>query len=262
MGILHSMRYKKIFKLFLLMGMLAQAQQKPEAHQLKMDKVSDKVEKQDTVKIAVVLYNNIVLQDFAGPMEVFSKAKNLTKGKYKIFTVGLDAKEIYTENNLLKIQADYTLEKFPKSDYIIIPGASMPTIKELMNNEKLKSSIIQWNENPETTVVSVCTASYLLANSGILNRKKATTHYFVADDFEEHYPKIQLIRNVRFVDEGKMMTSSGITSGIDAALHIVEQNSGEMIRAMINRALQYNFGENENWPIAPNGMRYQSEKNK
>lgn len=231
------------------------AQQRKNVHELEMEKIL-KNNQNDTIVVAVLLYDNIVLQDFAGPIEVFNKAQNLTKGKYKTFTFGLESREIYTENNLLKITADYTLENFPKADYILIPGASMPVIKNLMNNETLKKFIQTVNKNDLSNLVSVCTASYLLANSGILDGKKATTHYFVADDFQEKFPNIKLIRNVRFVDEEKILTSSGVTSGIDVALYIVGKNSGQKIQSMIVRALQYTYGQNDIWPVAPNGMRY------
>ena len=73
--------------------------------------------------------------------------------------------------------------------------------------------------------------------------------------------KLSVIKNVRFVDEGKFITSSGITSGIDTALYIVGTHSGEKIKQMISRALQYKFHEKENWPIAPNGMKYRRKTN-
>lgn len=243
------------------LGIMSYAQDSSEIHSQKMGDIATKVQG-DTLKVAVLLFNSVVVQDFAGPMEVFSKAKNLTKGKYKIFTVGLTSGEIITENNLLKIQPDYTIDNFPKADYLIIPGASMPIINEMLKNEKLKSLICKWNNNPDIKIVSICTASYLLANAGILNNKKATTHYFVADDFTEQYPNVQLIRDVRYVDESKIITSSGVTSGIDAALYIVGIHNGEMIQGMIDRALQYNYKQNQKWPVAPKGMRYRSNKKK
>jgi len=224
-----------------------------------MNKISEEIP-QDTITIAVLLYNNVVLQDFAGPMEVFSKAEKLTRGKYKMFTVGLTSGEIHSENNLLQIKPDYTVDYFPKADYVVIPGGSMQVIEELMKNEKLSTYIKEWNASSSTKVVSICTAAYLLANTGILDGKSATTHFFVADDFEEQFQKVNLIRDVRFVDEGTFITSSGVTSGIDAALYIVEKQSGKKIQEMISRALQYNYIINEKWPIAPNGMRYRNKK--
>lgn len=239
-------------------GIRTYAKYAPESHSQKMDAIA-KAAQQDTVKIAILLYNDITIQDFAGPLEVFSKAKNLTKGKYKTFTVGLSSGRIVSENSLLKIQPDYPIENFPAADYVIIPGASMPVINELMKDEKLNLYINKWNTDPNIKLVSICTASYLLANTGILNDRKATTHYYVADDFAETYPKVQLIRDVRYVDERKIITASGVTSGIDAALYIVGQHSGEPIQAMINRALQYNYSTNEKWPVPAKGMKYRRE---
>ena len=62
------------------------------------------------------------------------------------------------------------------------------------------------------------------------------------------------------MDEGKFITSSGITSGIDASLYIVKKHSGDKIKRMINRALQYDYQEKKDWPIAPNGMKYSRKK--
>ena len=144
----------------------------------------------------------------------------------------------------------------PEIDYFIIPGASMSTINNLVN-EKPLINFIKNSSDEDTTLVSICTGSYLLASTGLLNDKRATTHYFVADDFSKQFKAIDVVKDVRFVDEGKFITSSGITSGIDASLHIVGQNSGLKIRGMIERALQYSFHQEEDWPVAPNGMKYQ-----
>lgn len=210
----------------------------------------------DTLRIAVLLYPQVVLQDFAGPIEVFSKAKKLTHGKYKVFTVGLTKEEISTENGIVEIVPDYNIKNMPEADYLFIPGASMPVINQMLNNEALKEFIIHWNLKKEKTIVSVCTGAYLLANTGLLNHKKATTHYFVADDFSRLFPLVWIVKDVRFVDEGALISSSGITSGIDVALYIVGQNSGKKIRVMIARAMQYDYHVQKTWPVAPNGMKY------
>ncbi|WP_185967810.1 DJ-1/PfpI family protein [Formosa sediminum] len=222
-----------------------------------MDSISNLTKNEIKIQsIAILIYQNVVLQDLSGPVEVFSKAKKLTKGKYEVFTVALDTSIINTENNMIKLKPDYTINNMPDADYLIIPGASMPVINSLVDNNTFTDFIKKWNDNKNKKIVTICTGSYLLANTGALNNKKATTHYFVADDFSKQYPKIELIKNVRFVDSEKFITSSGITSGIDTALYIVSKHSGEKIKQMISRALQYEFHEKKNWPIAPNGMKY------
>lgn len=232
-----------------------QQQAYPDAHAQNMRGISHQIT-HDTITFALLLYQGVVLEDFAGPMEVLSKAKNLTKGKYQLFTVGLNDNPIATENNFLTIRPDYSINAMPEADFLIIPGGSMPVINALLENQKLTDFLTKWCADPQNQTLSICTAAYLLANVGVLNGKRATTHFFVADDFAETYPGIELVKNVRFVDEGNLITSSGVTSGIDALLYLVGKFTGPDIQAMIGRALQYTFHEQEAWPVAPNGMRY------
>lgn len=225
------------------------------SHEMKMDHVAESATNTKQINIAVLVYDGVVLQDFTGPIEVFSKAKKLTKGKYNLFTVAQDDKAISTENDFLKVTPDYSFSNMPEADYLIIPGGSMPVVNQMMEKENI-INFIKAHDKKHTKIVSICTGSYLLANTGLLGNKKATTHYFVADDFSKLFNDIEVIKNVRFVDEGQYITSSGVTSGIDTALYIVGQNSGMNIQNMISRALQYTFHEKETWPVAPNGMKY------
>lgn len=228
------------------------------SHASQMDEIARTTgESHDSIEIAVLVYDDIVLQDFAGPLEVFSKARNLTQGKYEVFTVALNQSPVETENALLEIIPDYTISSMPNADYLIVPGASMPVIEQMLEKETLRDFLVDWGSREEKKTVSICTASYFLADTGLLNGRSATTHYFVADDFSNRFPEIKVIRDIRFVQEDRFLTSSGVTSGIDAALHIVSENSGTRIRDMISRALQYEFHVEEAWPVAPNGMKYE-----
>lgn len=218
--------------------------------------------KNDVISIAVLAYENMVLQDFSGPIEVFSKANNLTHGRYQVFTVGLNKSSFHTENKIVNITPEYTFETMPAADYFIIPGAGMSEIESLIKNTFLRGKITNWNKKKNAITVSICTASYLLANTDALRNRKATTHYFVADDFSKRFPDIDVVKNVRFIDSGDYITSSGVTSGIDVALYIVGQRSGNNIKNMISRALQYTYHEEENWPVAPMGMKYESKLTK
>ncbi|GEM69243.1 hypothetical protein SMI01S_28490 [Sphingobacterium mizutaii NBRC 14946 = DSM 11724] len=247
---------KKI--LFLILFNLfqhANAQNHPENHEKLMDNLASQI-KHDTINIGFLLFDGAVLQDFAGPMEVFSKAKSLSHGKYKTFSIGLENKIIKLDNEMLVVETEYILANAPKIDYLIIPGANMKKIEEILANsslmEKFKKAMSGKNQN----IISVCTAAYLLAKSDMLNNKKTTTHFFVAQDFKERFPKVNLITDVRFVEDGNIISSSGVTSGIDAALYLVEKLSGQKMRAMINRALQHDFKIEDKWPVPPNGMRY------
>lgn len=247
---------KYILFLCVVMGCAGAYATPEQAHKHVMDKALGQAQHTETIRIAVLVYPEVVLQDMAGPMEVFSKAKNLSNGKYETYTVALSEGAIETENGQLKIKPDYVFGNVPDADYLLIPGANMPVINKLVDGHTYADFIRKWGQQDDSSVVSICTGSYLLADTGLLNGYRATTHFFVADDFSEQYPEVNLVRDVRFVDAGKYITSSGVTSGIDAALHIVDKHSGSTMRKMIARALQYRFHQEEDWPVSPHGMKY------
>ena len=121
---------------------------------------------------------------------------------------------------------DYTFTNAPRIDYLAIPDENMPTVNQMIKQSSTNNFIKRFRNNESTKLVSTYTSAYLLANIGFLKNKKATTHYFVANDFEQLFNDAELIKNVRYVDEGRVITSLGVTSGIDVALYIVGQNSG------------------------------------
>lgn len=229
-----------------------------QSHQHTMDTIAEQAQQdQATVSIAVLVYNDVVLQDIAGPIEVFSKAKKLTGGQYQFFTVGLNEGPVAAEQHTLQFTPDYSLATMPEADYLIIPGASMPVIDKLMQSQQLADFLANWLRQTDNKIVSVCTGAYLLANTGALNGKKATTHFFVADDFAARFPEVELVRHVRFVEDQPFISSSGVTSGIDAALYIIGKESNPTLRDMIARALQYNHRQYEDWPVAAKDMHFQ-----
>ncbi len=246
-----------IFWGYIVPGHSHESQSASRHHDDLMEGMAMSMASSESINIAVLIYDNVVLQDLAGPIEVFSKAKKLTNNKYHVFTVAAKEAVISTEHDLVKITPDYTYATMPEIDYLIVPGASMSVINTMMKQDSLTAFINHVDDKPDTTIVTICTATYLLAKTGALDNRKATTHYFVADDFSQQFEETEVIKNVRFIDEQKYITSSGVTSGIDVALYIVGKNSGVGLRDMTSRALQYTFHEHESWPTAPNNMRYQ-----
>jgi len=209
------------------------------------------------VKVAVLLYPGMELQDFAGPADVFIKAAEITRGEYQLYTVSMKQEWVYTEGHV-GIQPDYTIRQMPKMDVLVIPGASMGTIDSLSKDSAMLSLLRQYQDSV-SVVMSVCTGAYLLAAAGLLDHQKATTHFFVADDFAKAFPGITLVRDVRYVDEGNILTTAGVTSGIDGALRLVERYSGDRIAAMVARGMQYTPYREEAWPQAPTGMNLKGD---
>lgn len=164
--------------------------------------------------IAFYLQNGVEVLDFAGPMEVFAYAG------YKVFTVSA-TKEPIKSQGILTIVPDYSIEEAPKADILAFFGGNSTAAVE---NEK----VINWVKNQDDIqyYFSVCTGAFVLAEAGILDGKTATTFHNALDNLETNYPKINVRKDVRFVDNGQEITTAGISAGIDGALHLVAKLQG------------------------------------
>ncbi len=174
----------------------------------------DGEQKEPTKKsIAFYLQNGVEILDFAGPMEVFAYAG------HEIFTVSLDKKLIKSQG-ILKIEADYTIDNAPKADIVAFFGGNSSAASK---NKK----VINWvkMQSPEY-YFSVCTGAFVLAEAGILDGKTATTFHNAAQLLEEKYSKINVLKDVRYVDNGNIITTAGVSAGIDGALHLVAKLQG------------------------------------
>ncbi|MDE1191677.1 MAG: DJ-1/PfpI family protein [Arachidicoccus sp.] len=208
------------------------------------------------IKVAIVAYPGMELIDYSGPTDVFGMASEITEGQYSVYTVAENPQPVKTVNTHTTILPDYSFYNMPKPDILVIPGGDIKNIDSLISDKRILSLIKKYNADSSVKIMSVCTGAYLLAATGLLNNKRATTHFFVTDDFAERFPSVTLVKNVRYVDEGNIITSSGVTSGIDAALHVVKENSGEYVADIVARALQYTPHEKEAWPQPLKKMHY------
>lgn len=171
--------------------------------------------KMDTPKIiAFYLQDRVEILDFAGPLEVFSYAG------YEVFTVS-KSKEPIKAQGVLTVVPDYTIHNAPKADILAFFGGNA-------SSAYTDPEVIAWIKQ-QTDVAfyfSVCTGAFLLAEAGILDNKTATTFHDSLDKLEEMYSAIDVRRDVRFVDNGQVITTAGISAGIDGALHLVAKLQG------------------------------------
>ncbi len=216
------------------------------------------VQAQDTARkfrVAVLLYPGVELIDFAGPTDVFIKANAMTRGKYEVYSIAFTQGPVQTQGSGPFLQPTYMVASMPRPDILVIPGAAMEVIDSLKKDVQMIGFLKKYQDSVAVTM-SVCTGAYLLGGAGLLENHKVTTHYFVADDLQEQYPSITLIKDVRFVDEGKIVTTSGVSSGIDGALHLVKKYSGDVTAEFVARGLQYNPHEEDKWPVPFKGMKF------
>jgi putative intracellular protease/amidase/YHS domain-containing protein len=173
-----------------------------------------------SIPVAFLLSEGAVVIDFCGPWEVFERVPK-PKGTYeafKLYTVAETSDPIRTAGGM-KIIPEYSIENAPHPKVIVIPAQSPAT-------EKVKAWIRKASKHTDVTM-SVCTGAFVLASTGLLSGKPATTHHGAYSDLAAAYPDIHVQRGARFVEAGNLATAGGLTSGIDLALRVVERYFGE-----------------------------------
>lgn len=186
--------------------------------------------------VAILLFDDVEVLDFAGPFEVFAVTAELNDGKpFKVYTVAEHKSAIIARNGL-SVNPDYTLAHCPPPDILIVPGGQ--GTRSQMQNPKVIDWVKASADNAEL-VLSVCTGSLVLAKSGLLDGLGATTHHEVFDLLGEIAPETQIRKGERFVDNGKVITSGGISAGIDMSLYVVARLLGEQQAQQTARYMEY-----------------------
>ena len=174
--------------------------------------------------IGIIVFDDTELMDFAGPYEVFSVANELNDYQLcRTFTFSESSDKIKSVNGLYVIP-DYTVDNCPDIDILIIPGGI--GTKKILENDKILAFIEDRCKKSNFTF-SVCSGARILAKIGLLRNRKFITHHEVISDILQIDPSAVLQRDVRFVDEGKILTSAGISAGIDLSLYMVEKLFGK-----------------------------------
>jgi transcriptional regulator GlxA family with amidase domain len=182
----------------------------------------------DTImKIVIFLFDNYTALDIVGPYEVLNKLTD-----YKIYLVGLEKSE-YKDKYGLRISADYSIDEIFQTDILLIPGG--PGIDNLLKNKK----VLDWIRKVDSTTkwtVSVCSGSLLLAQSGLLDGKNCTTHWRRKEQLRSYNVTV---KDERYIHDGKIITSAGVSAGIDMALYLVSKIAGDQIAMMCQLAIEY-----------------------
>jgi putative intracellular protease/amidase/YHS domain-containing protein len=184
------------------------------------------------IPVAYPLASGVVDVDFTGPWAIFGSVMlpggDMTS-PFRQYSVAETKAPLVTESGLT-VMPDYTFETAPPPKIIVIPA------------EHASEAMLQWIRrsagNTDLTM-SVCVGSHALARTGLLDGKSATTHHSAYKQFADEFPKVHLVRGVRFVEEGNLATSGGLTSGIDLALHVVERYFGRRVAEDTASNLEY-----------------------
>jgi len=206
------------------------------------------------IKVAFALSEGAEVIDFGGPWEVFGNVmlpgdfKNMQESMpFELYTVGPSQKPIHTSGNRhagMVITPDYDFLNAPEPDLIVVPaqqggGAALSAwLNKLHAHHKI--------------IMSICTGAFDVAEAGLLDGKMATTHHKALDLFASQYPKIKVVRNVRYVQsDPEIFTSGGLSAGIDLALHMVEAYYGRDVAQATADNLEYQ-GLGWKTPMTPN----------
>ncbi len=183
------------------------------------------------IPVAFVISEGAVVIDFCGPWEVFRDVM-LPNGDhpFRLYTVSDKSAPIQAGGGM-KIVPDYTFANAPAPKVVVIPAQSEPS-KEMLD------WISQSTKNTDVTM-SVCTGAFVLAKTGLLDGKSATTFHGAFGVFAMQFPKIDLKRGARFVENGNLATAGGLSSGIDLALRVVERYYGREIAEKTAYNMEY-----------------------
>ena len=185
-----------------------------------------------TIPVAFLISDDAVIIDFCGPWEVFENVgvHGRMESAFRLYTVAEMARPIRAGGGM-KIIPDYTLATAPAPAVIVIPAQIEPS-----------EAVLEWVRNSTQTTdvtMSVCTGAFLLAKTGLLSGRSATTHHSAYMQFAMDFPDILLKRGARFVEDGNLASAGGLTSGIDLALRVVERYFGRQVAKQTADQLEY-----------------------
>jgi transcriptional regulator GlxA family with amidase domain len=193
--------------------------------------------------VGILIFDDVEVLDFCGPFEVFSVARlpkddeEFEAQVFRAITIAAEQK-IVTCIGGLTVQPNYTFKDCPKLDLLIVPGGW--GTRALIHNQTVIDWISEIASQTEITA-SVCTGAFLLAKAGLLNGLKATTHWGSIERLRSIFPQVEVLDDQRVVDQGSIVTSAGISAGIDMALQLVACLHGEEAALWTARRMEYDF---------------------
>ncbi len=197
------------------------------------------------LRVGILIFPDVEVLDFCGPFEVFS-ATRLDESQrreqpppFEVVLVAPSNEQVKATGGL-RVQPDHDLETCPQLDLLVVPGGW--GTRTLVNDER----VVKWiraQASGAELIASVCTGSFLLGEAGLLEGRRATTHWQSLDRMEQTFPAITVVRDQHVVEEGSIFTSAGISAGIDLALRVVAKVHGEAIARATARYMEYPYPE-------------------
>jgi transcriptional regulator GlxA family with amidase domain len=195
------------------------------------------------IPVAFAISDGVTVIDFAGPWEVFQDVMIPGRGKdmdeqmpFQLFTVS-EKTEPLSGSAGLKLVPDYTFDSAPQPKVVVVPAHR--------GSQALQAWLRKMSTSTDV-IMSVCTGAFQLGRAGLLSGKSATTHHDFLDRFAKTFPDVSVKRGLRFVEEEKISTAGGLTSGIDLALHVVERYFGREVAEATATYMEY---QSKGWVV-------------
>lgn len=193
------------------------------------------------MNVGIYIYDQAEVLDFSGPFEVFSTASRVCKNDnpFDVFLISESGNAISARAGY-RVMPNYGFNDHPMIDVLIVAGG-------VHSNEIGKSQVMEWIYQQSTNAsitASVCTGAFLLAKAKVLKEHKVTTHWEDMANLRSEFPQLNVIENVRWVDEGNIITSGGISAGIDMSLHLVSRLHSNDLAEKTARQMDFSWTKN------------------
>ncbi|ADU35828.1 DJ-1/PfpI family protein [Variovorax paradoxus] len=206
------------------------------------------------LRVLILAYDGVEALDFAGPFEVFTTASRVsqrlqpgTAAPFEVASVALTSPGRPVQARAgLQLLADHTVASNPAADVLIVPGG-------VVDAPMASPETLRWIADCAAgaqIVASVCTGVFLLARSGVVTQEAVTTHWEDIADLRAQFPKLDVRDDERWVDTGRIVSSAGISAGIDMSLHLVERLAGRALAERTARQMDYAWTHNSSHPSA------------
>jgi len=186
--------------------------------------------KKSPMRIVCYLQERVEILDLAGPLEVFAYAG------WEVFIVGKTKTPIHAQG-ILQVTPQYDLTDAPEADILAFFGGN----SQIAVGDKALIDWVKVRGRDAKLLFSVCTGARMLGKAGFLDQKQVTTYHGVLDQLQSEVPQAKVLSGVRWVDHGNVITTAGISAGIDGALHLVARLEGEKVANRIAREMEYDY---------------------
>ncbi len=195
-----------------------------------------------TLKVGILVFPDVEVLDFAGPFEVFSVASRIAESvighqaPFTVSVVGASGGPVLARHGLAVIPHT-GFDTAPQCDLLIIPGG-------IVDQPLADPATLDWVRRQDAgsaLTASVCTGAFVLAKLGLLDGLAATTHWNDTDGLRQAYPQIEVREDIQYVDQGRIVTSAGISAGIGMSLHLVGRILGPLMARETARRMEYEW---------------------